>query len=539
MSLLNKASLIQIPSGYKDGTLYSAKPTNGDGDLTFSRGSNLAATRVNSEGLIEKGRENLFTYSQDFRDAAGWLVSNATKVSITETDPNGGSTAANISWTAGSDRYFYKNITSGNVLTTSFYVKSNGGGNKFRLFGDGAIDLSQDFTATGEWQRFEFFFERGSGQGVGITNASDNSAADLLVAFSQLEQGLIATDYIPTTTTTEQAGILEDMPRLDYSGGATCPSLLLEPQRSNLFAQSEYYSGSYWSKTLVSFTDNYTTSPEGVQNASRFISAGGTYPQLTKSISGLTIGQTYTASFYVKSDGTTQIEHTSWFTGFAGTTFTATDEWQRISFSITATATTHAFVLFNNSPSAPASSFLLYGLQMEAGSYPTSYIPTYGSSVTRSQDSCSGAGDSSVFNSTQGVLFYEGSSLFNDLTNRFITLSDGTNDNRVLFGYRAISNQVFARIEGNNSASVDLTHIVSDTKDNIKIAISFDNSFNYKMFVNGVLVDSGTGTDSILGLNDLSFTNATGSENLFGKVKQLLYFPTALTDAECIELTTI
>ena len=58
MSLLNKASLIQIPSGYKDGTLYSAKPTNGDGDFTFSRGSNLAATRVNSEGLIEKGREN-------------------------------------------------------------------------------------------------------------------------------------------------------------------------------------------------------------------------------------------------------------------------------------------------------------------------------------------------------------------------------------------------------------------------------------------------------------------------------------------------
>jgi hypothetical protein len=64
--LLNKASLIQIPSGYKDGTLYSAKPTNGDGDFTFSRGSNLAATRVNSEGLIEKGRENLLLQSNSF-----------------------------------------------------------------------------------------------------------------------------------------------------------------------------------------------------------------------------------------------------------------------------------------------------------------------------------------------------------------------------------------------------------------------------------------------------------------------------------------
>ena len=57
MSLLNQASLIQIPSGYKDGTLYSAKPINGDGDLDFTR-SNDTATRINSDGIIEKVRTN-------------------------------------------------------------------------------------------------------------------------------------------------------------------------------------------------------------------------------------------------------------------------------------------------------------------------------------------------------------------------------------------------------------------------------------------------------------------------------------------------
>ena len=41
------------------------------------------------------------------------------------------------------------------------------------------------------------------------------------------ELGLVATDYIETTSSTAQAGILEDMPRLDYSGGASCPALLL------------------------------------------------------------------------------------------------------------------------------------------------------------------------------------------------------------------------------------------------------------------------------------------------------------------------
>ena len=85
-SLKDLASLIMVPSLYKDGELHTVKPLadedviihpdatgNHDGNdgttdrnaanFTFSRGSNLAATRVNADGLIEKGRENLFTNS--------------------------------------------------------------------------------------------------------------------------------------------------------------------------------------------------------------------------------------------------------------------------------------------------------------------------------------------------------------------------------------------------------------------------------------------------------------------------------------------
>ena len=89
----------------------------------------------------------------------------------------------------------------------------------------------------------------------------------------QVELGLVATDYIETGTSAAQSGILEDMPRLDYSG--SCPSLLLEPQRTNIFEQSEYFSGSYWGKTGTGsgiapvVTQNYAVSPEGLQNASR------------------------------------------------------------------------------------------------------------------------------------------------------------------------------------------------------------------------------------------------------------------------------
>jgi hypothetical protein len=90
MSAYTDASLIMVPSGYKDGKLYSAKPTNGDGDFTFSRGSNLAATRVNSDGLIEKGRENLLLQSNQFDTT--WLTIRSS-VSSGATDPFGGSNA--------------------------------------------------------------------------------------------------------------------------------------------------------------------------------------------------------------------------------------------------------------------------------------------------------------------------------------------------------------------------------------------------------------------------------------------------------------
>jgi hypothetical protein len=78
MSILDKASLIQIPSGYKSTKLYSLRPSNGDGDFTFARSS--SATRVNSEGLIETAQvlggelvtNGDFATDSDWTKGAGW-----------------------------------------------------------------------------------------------------------------------------------------------------------------------------------------------------------------------------------------------------------------------------------------------------------------------------------------------------------------------------------------------------------------------------------------------------------------------------------
>ena len=50
-NLLDKASILLTPTAYNNGSMLSIKPTDGDGDFTFSR--NSAATRVNAQGLVE------------------------------------------------------------------------------------------------------------------------------------------------------------------------------------------------------------------------------------------------------------------------------------------------------------------------------------------------------------------------------------------------------------------------------------------------------------------------------------------------------
>ena len=132
-SLFEDASLVMIPSGYKDGKVYSIKPTNGDGDLTFTR-SNDTATRVGPDGLIEKVRTNLALYSEDFSDAA-WNksatgINTAVGSSGIEANvavaPNGTTTADRVNFLnqADSDLGLSHtiNISASTPYAASFYV---------------------------------------------------------------------------------------------------------------------------------------------------------------------------------------------------------------------------------------------------------------------------------------------------------------------------------------------------------------------------------------------------------------------------------
>jgi hypothetical protein len=293
MSLFDDASLAMIPSAYKDGKLYSIKPTDGSGDFTFTRGSNLAATRVDENGLIEKGRENLLLQSNNFSEA-DWVKSNVTIASGFE-GYDGTNDAWELTRTATAYARMNQAVSQSGVYAHSIYAKagtlnwisigpSGGGEGTWFNLSDGTIGIEgglikhSSIESVGNgWYRISVVLNNPPTQWFRFypsdVDGGDESATatgTIYIQDAQLELGLVATDYIETTTTTAQAGILEDMPRLDYSGGASCPSLLLEPNRTNLVVDSEYFDGmanySYMRFRLTR-TPNAAISPEGLQNA--------------------------------------------------------------------------------------------------------------------------------------------------------------------------------------------------------------------------------------------------------------------------------
>ena len=218
---------------------------------------------------------------------------------------------------------------------------------------------------------------------------------------------MVATDYIETGASTAQAGILEDMPRLDYSGGASCPSLLLEPSRTNTWTYSEPTSGAIGGiNGISSFSDIDSFSSIGLYGGA--ILQGGQTNQYFYNGGSVSGSTTYAFSCYIKtSDGAAPVLASSSVDALGdfvliigGQTKSAGDlagnysitQFSGDIYKVEATMTSNASPTNppNNGiikyPSNRNADFEVTGLQWEQGSYPTSYIPTYGTSQTRSGD---------------------------------------------------------------------------------------------------------------------------------------------------------
>ncbi len=576
-SLKDLASLIMVPSLYKDGELHTVKPlgnsilhpdatgnhdgtdgsTPAEGNFTFSRGSNLAATRVDVNGLIEKGRANYILHSQDI-DNAYWNKLGMSVTANQATAPNGTTTADLIDdGTATGNHFIEENeIIGGGIATASIHAKyvdtqylvlavydtayrvvvfdiQNGTiGNQnlstliptIQDLGGGWYRCAVTHPANTRNDPYIAFGLRDDDVAAFNTGAGFNRQA--YVWGAQLEQGLVATDYIETGASTAQAGILEDMPRLDYSG--SCPALLLEPQRQNRLPHSEYFEG--WTSSGATITSNYGESPEGKNNATRIVFSGSTgyvyYP------AGTGVGS-QTSTMYVKGTSGETIVFGKGGNVASGSSFTLDGTWQRLEHTGTNLGSAFHISTFKDST---ARDILVWGAQLEDASYPTSYIPTYGASVTRSLDVCdlNGMNASGISTSNNWTYFIDVDD-FEAGSNGFYLYST-SGEILHLFstsvGYRNTSNSTdyvaswsWSSYNGNNSR--------------IKMIFRYDGD-KLVVFLNGVKKDE---IDSSLVSSRFNDPFNRDRFHWAGLSKwdtnQKAFFDTALTDSECIALTTL
>ena len=334
-----------------------------------------------------------------------------------------------------------------------------------------------------------------------------------------------------SATRVNKDGLIEtvgaDQPRIDYLNDSK-GALLLEPSRTNLVFPSNDFTG--WNAGYLYVTPNYALSPDGTQNASRCLFTGANQ-LISKATSGT---GTLTGSMYVKG---VQGETIQLAAGGGEDLITLNGEWQRL---IVTKENINGIFNLNTFGGATARDLLIFGAQLEAGSYATSYIPTSGSAVTRLADVCNNGANEQVINSTEGVLYVETKG-FIDVPSYsvYIQLSksgEASFNNSLVLQHR---NNGYLRIYANGSATADIHFNVDiDFTENHKIAVLYKLN-GYKLFIDGVSQSLfGTPTQAVFsGLDNLSF-DLRGALNWNGSIKDLRVYNTALTDQELIALTS-
>ena len=363
--------------------------------------------------------------------------------------------------------------------------------------------------------------------------------------------------YVGSDGLIKTAGI--DEVRFDYTNGS-CPSILVEPQRTNLLLRSEELNVSPWINSGVSVTANNTTSPNNTLTADRITNTVNA-DFISQIVNG-TLGITYTFTIYIKNDNSTQtrvfvrntIDSLSGLINWSGSILTSissvtggtlnfmelSNGWYRLTGVFTSVESLIRPRILPDTTAGSRSVFL-WGAQLEAGANATSYIPTVASTVTRNADVISKTGISDLIGQSQGVIFTDFNITNNDLSSNKTIISLDDNSYYV--------NIIAARILNTNrldiifrAGSVDITFsnmpIISNG--NHKIAIRYGNGFA-SIFVDGMLINTQVWTSSFTNTISQLFVGKNRLETPYfnDAINSLALWKTALTDQQCISMTQL
>lgn len=362
-----------------------------------------------------------------------------------------------------------------------------------------------------------------------------------------------------TATRVNSSGLIEsvaaNVPRLNYDG--SCPSILVEPQETNLLLNSVWAGGgSLPTSWIFNFSTGTSTPVTSIKNtnvtAYRFVTSN-TRQDISQTFA-VALNSVNSFSVYVESITTAipisqMLRVNTINTGVGTTVFlknnvvvsSALNIEAGFTYSIVLTCTTAGdfqFRLGSGVNSNVTGNFVLSMPQLEVSSYSTSFIPTTIQAITRNADVISKTGISDLIGQTQGVLFIESAALFNDLTQRGISISDSTNLNRITIFYHSTSNNILVTNLSNNVTIFQLSYTITDTTQFAKIAIRYSNTLGASLWVNGVNRASTVNTTLPASFNRLGF-DTVADRLFFGKLKQVHLYKTYLTDTEMANLTTL
>lgn len=587
-ALLQQASLLFIPSGYKGGKLYAEIPTNGNGDLTWTRGGD--GFRTNASGLIQRVPWKLYQYSEDFTNAL-WTKTNVTVSSNTTNAPNGTTSADTLITTATTAQHLLQSISHAvGTFTTSIYAKK--GTNNFLQIFNGYnsqayanFDLNNGVvgtigsvaTATIEnvgdgWYRCtltitspsssSFRFELvTSSSAVFAESWNANGTESVFIWGAQLVEGTTAQTYLPTTDRL-------NFPRLDYTYGS-CPAVLLEPQRTNSIRNSTMVGAvtgspgtlpTNWTNFLSGLSQ--TVVGVGTENGISYVdlrfngtASGSTLLVFfeTANFTSASSGQSWTLSNYIKlvssSSGANSYnllmyERTAvgGYVTEGSATITPSTTLERFVFTRTLTGgVTVAYVqpIFRcNLTSGNSYDFTIRIAQpqMELGAYATTPIFTSGATATRVADSFS---RNNIY--TNGLITASGGTWFVELRGNVAYTRDNGQVNFALGDTSGGADNSFSirnlgggslRLAIQKYISTANTTLFTTTTDTVKIAIKWNGS-TADVFVNGTKQVTATAFTA----TQLQFLSTFIQVPVF--IQQMALYPEPKSDQFCIDLTTL
>jgi hypothetical protein len=460
------------------------------------------------------------------------------------------------------------NISNGTVISSSGTTVTDVGNGWYRL------TITATTPSSGaDRVRLWVFFANSSGS----PNDTIPSGLQVYLWGAQLEQRSSATAYTPTTS----SPIVKYQPVLQTAASGEArfdhdpvtgesKGLLIEEARTNLIVGSEESTGNANSNRVL----NSVIAPDGQQTADEFIGTGGDVVFINKNLN-VTSGTTYTISEFVKLGSYTGnikiLLYGSHFNSggdiisvtfdIANKTVSGTPHslitaygiedagngWVRIWASAEATATgTVAHQIARQSEIQVGKSFYLWGAQLEEGSFPTSYIPTSGSTVTRAVDDARvfAAQFSPLYNPVEGTMFAEFSSTSDDTAYSRIWDIGSTNNigNRITILHFPISSSrnltVEYRTNDSNVASLPLIPAASVVTDAKVAATWAEDDFAASANGSAALTDTSGSIQSSIPRDALGIGgDPNGGSALTGTIKKLAYYPKRLPNATLQAMT--